>query len=285
MSEPDRGLDLAHPGTTTEQEKADFQSLCAANLGRTQPGFDFWLEQGPEVLKRYRAFATAGQKDRLPGDTPFAGFGFLQYYALLGYSEGVRYLVRLWQLQHLNKTQVLEGLALGFIHMGPRGMETVAEALEDYEWLVPDQAARFPEGWARDPSAIRSGLDFGTREMTLPEAKSLRAWYLGTLGEVPRYVEYQLKYNPAALKTFRARYETAIETLPKQVIPYTMLHWNVLRGFGDGIRENVLLARGFGMSRDLTLRAIYSALINAGVETASLVDRAAGQVFDEWDWR
>lgn len=176
-------------------------------------------------------------------------------------------------------------MAIGFIHMGPRGMETVAEALEDYEWTMPDEPARFPDGWAHDPNAFRSGLDFSTREMAPAEAESLRAWYTRTLGEVPQYVAYLLKYRPEALKAFRARYETAIATLPKQVMPYTMLHWNVIRGFGDGIRENILLARGFGMTKAQTLRAIYSALVSAGVETVSLVDRVAGPVFDEWDRR
>ena len=282
MTETDRGLDLTSVGATTEEEKAAFQKFYAANLGRSHPGLDFWLDRGPDVLKRYRAFATASVPDGLEGDRAFTGFGFLQYYAQLGYSEGVRYIVRLWQQQRLTKEQVLEGLAIGFIHMEPRGMETVAEALEDYEWLVPDEPAKFPAGWAHDPDTFRSGLDFSTHDITAAEAESLNSWYMRTLGEVPRYVTYLLEFRPAALKAFRARYETCIETLPKQVMPYTMLHWNVIRGFGGGIRENVLLAKGFGMTKDQTLRPIYSALLNAGVETVSLVQRVAGNVFDGW---
>src|SRR5258708_1840255 len=127
MTETDRGLDLGRVGATTDQEKADFQKFYTANLGRAHPGLDFWLDAGPDVLKRYRAFATA----EVPGDVQgaFTGFGFLPHYALLGYTEGVRYLVQLWQLQHLQQAQVLEGLSIGLLQMGPPGMATVAESL------------------------------------------------------------------------------------------------------------------------------------------------------------
>jgi len=278
----DRGLDLTRVGATSEQEKAAFQRFYAKNLGRSHPGLDFWLEPAPDVLKRYRAFATAMNPGGLEGAKLFLGFAFLPSYALSGYTEGVRYIIRLWQEQRLTKAQVLEGLAIGFIHIGPRGMETVVDALEGYEWLSPTEPAKFPDGWTHDPDAFRSGLDFSRAELTPTEAESLRAWYLRTLGEVPRYVTFLLRYRPEALKAFRARYETAIETLPKQVMPYTMLHAMVIRGSGDGIRENVLLARAFGMSKEWTMRAISSALLNAGIETVSLVDRVAGDVFRAW---
>jgi hypothetical protein len=281
MTQTDRGLDLGRVGATTEAEKADFQKFYAANLGRSHLGLDFWLDTSPDVLKRYRAFATADVPGAIEG--AFTGFAFLPQYALLGYTEGVRYLVRLWQTQRLDREQVLEGLAIGFLHMGPRGMETVAEALDAYEWLTPPTPPRFPDGWAADPDAFRSGMDFSRREATPAELDALRAWYERTLGEVPRYVTYLATYQPAALRAFRARYESCLQILPKQVMPYTLLHHNVMRGFGGGIRENVLLARAFGMTKELALRSIYSALLNAGVETVSLVDRVAGQVFQEWD--
>jgi hypothetical protein len=281
MTEADRGLDLLRVGATTQQEKADFQKFYATNLGRSHLGLDFWLDAGPDVLKRYRAFATADVPGAVEG--AFTGFAFLEYYALLGYTEGVRYLVRLWQQQRLNRDQVLEGLAIGFIHMGPRGMETVAAALEHYEWLKPEAPAGFPEGWAADPGAFRSGMDFSTPDVRPGELEALRSWYERTLGEVPRYVTYLGRYRPRALKAFRARYENCLQLLPKQVMPYTLLHYNVMRGSADGIRENVLLARGFGMTSEVTRRAIYSALLNAGVETVSLVDRVAGDVFEQWE--
>jgi hypothetical protein len=279
--ETDRGLDITHVGATTDKEKADFQTFYTAALGRPHPGLDFWLDNGPDVLKRYRAFATA----EVSGDlqAAFTGFGFVQPYALLGYTEGVRYLVRLWQQQRLSKDQVLEGLSIGFLHMGPRGMETVAVALDGYAWLTPEEPARFPQGWAPDPDAFHSGMDFATRDVSPAELQSLRGWYERTLGEVPRYVTYLARYRPTALKAYRGRFENCLRLLPKQVMPYTLLHYNTLRGFGDGIRENVLLARAFGMTREQALRPIYSALLYAGVETVSLVDRVTRPLFAEWD--
>ncbi len=191
----DRGLDLTRVGATSDQEKAAFQRFYAKNLGRSHPGLDFWLEPAPDVLKRYRAFATAMNPGGLEGPKLFLGFAFLPSYALSGYTEGVRYIIRLWQEQRLTKAQVLEGLAIGFIHIGPRGMETVVDALEGYEWLSPTEPAKFPDGWTHDPDAFRSGLDFSRAELMPTEAESLRGWYLRTLGEVPRYVTFLLRYR------------------------------------------------------------------------------------------
>ena len=49
-----------------------------------------------------------------------------------------------------------------------------------------------------------------------------------------------------------------------------------------GSRNPVLLAKAWGMTKDQALRPIYSALLNAGVETISLIDRVAGDVFKRW---
>jgi hypothetical protein len=284
MSETDRGLDLSKTGSITSQEKTEFQQFYASRLGRSHPGLDFWLDRSPDVLKRYRSFATANVPDPLKNTEfkGFPGFAFLEYYGLLGYLPGIQYIVRLWQEQGLSKDQVLEGLSIGFLHLGPRGMATVAEALEGYPWIDQEKPAEFASNWSVDPDAFTSGLDFSTRELTPDELELLLSWYERTLGEVPRYVTYLGKYSPDALKAYRGRYESCIRTLPKQVMPYTLLHYSVIRGSGDGIRENVLLARAFGMTREQALRAVYSALLNAAVETVSLVDRVAGPVFADW---
>jgi hypothetical protein len=56
----------------------------------------------------------------------------------------------------------------------------------------------------------------------------------------------------------------------------------VLRGFEPGIRENVLLSRGFGVTKDDVLDEINAALIFGGMEAVEAVDRAVGDVFDTW---
>src|SRR5205814_5335759 len=136
-------------------------------IGRPHKGLDFWLDERPDVLKRYRLFA---EQQSRPGNlqTEWAihGFSFYTMYALSGYAVGIRYLVHMNQLQGLNKEQILEGLGIVFIHCGPRGMETIAEALKDYHWIVPERTASFPNGWAVDPDAFKSGLDFSNPELT-----------------------------------------------------------------------------------------------------------------------
>jgi hypothetical protein len=266
----------------TEAEKQAFNAAYNRTLGRPHVGLNFWFENGPDVLKRYRAFAEAGTGSPFT-DKRVEGFDFLEPYSLTGYAEGVRYCVHMWQNQGLTKSQVLEWIAIGFLHAGPRGMETIAEALADYPWIEPEEPPRFPDGWEPDPAAFASGLDFSTANLTADELDSLRAWYTRWLGEVPRYVEFMAVTRPELLKAYRNRFEHCVRELPKQVMPATLLHYNVIRGSADGIRENVLLCRGFGMTKAQTLRPICSALLNGGMEAASIVATSSDDVFAAWE--
>jgi hypothetical protein len=284
VTDVNRGLNLGAFDQMTDQEAENFRSFYQANLGRRHRGFDFWLdEQRPDVLKRYRAYADdqAGGGRMDGGQTVTAG-GFLVLYALTGYDIGIRYLTHIYQQHGLSRSQVLEVLAVAFLYNGPRGGETVADALEGFEWIEPEHPAVFPDGWAPDPDAFKSGIDYGVREVLPGEAEKMRSWYERTLGEVPRYVDFLLKYRPQLLKSWRNRYENILVELPKQVMPYTQLHWNVMRGFADGVRADVLLARAFGMSRDDVLRSIFSAQLNGGPEALTIVDQAAGDLLAEW---
>ena len=97
-----------------------------------------------------------------------------------------------------------------------------------------------------------------------------------------RSVRFAAKHAPRILKAYRYRFETTLRTLPKQVMPLAQLHYNVIRSHGPGIRENVLLARAFGVKKDEVMRSIGSPLINAGMETLTIVDEYAGDVLDRW---
>lgn len=284
-SNVNRGLDLSSIATATEGEKTAFREFYDRMLGRGHPGLEFYLNNAPDAMKRYRAFADAATPRNLDTDRRVGGFGFMTYYALTGYVEGVRYLCYIQQQLGLSRSQVMEGLTIAFLHAGPRGSETIAKALQDFPWIEPTVKPQFPNGWAADPDAFRSGLDFGSKELTADEVRLLEAWYERTLGEVPRYVRLAARHNPTMLKAYRHRFETLVRELPKQVVPASLLHFNVSRAHGPGIRENVLLARGFGMTKDDTMRAILSPLINAGMETLSLVDEVAGPILDRWDER
>ena len=282
MPDVNRGLDLSNIATATDTEKADFRQFYDRMLGRGHPGLEYYLNNAPDAMKRYRAFADAATPRNLDTDRRVGGFGFMTYYALSGYVEGVRYLVYIQQQLGLTRSQVMEGLTIAFLHAGPRGSETIAKALEDFPWIEPTTTPQFPIGWAADPDAFRSGLDFNVRELSAAELGMLEAWYERYLGEVPAYVRLSARHNPAFLKAYRHRFETCVRELPKQVVPASLLHYNVSRAHGPGIRENVLLARGFGMTREDTLRAIMSPIINAGMETLTLVDEVAGEILNNW---
>jgi hypothetical protein len=283
MSDVNRGLDLSNIATATEGEKQDFRKFYDRMLGRPHPGLEFYLNNAPDAMKRYRAFADSATPRNLDKDRRITGFGFMTYYALTGYVEGVRYLVYIMQQLGLTRSQIMEGLTISFLHAGPRGSETIAKALEDFPWIEPTVRAEFPDGWAADPEAFRSGLDFEQKELTADELRKLEAWYERTLGEVPGYVRFAARHNGVLLKAYRHRFETLVRDLPKQVVPASLLHYNISRAHGPGIRENVLLARGFGMTKGDTLRTILAPLINSGMETLTLVDEVAGDVLDDWD--
>jgi hypothetical protein len=283
MPDTNRGLDLSNIATATEGEKQDFRKFYDRMLGRGHPGLEFYLNNLPDAMKRYRAFADSATPRNLDTDRRVGGFGFMTYYALTGYVEGVRYLAYIQQQLGLTRSQIMEGLAIAFLHAGPRGSETIAKALEEFPWIEPTVKAEFPNGWAADPEAFRSGLDFTQKDLLPAELKRLEAWYERTLGEVPAYVRFAAQHNPVLLKAYRHRFETCVRELPKQVVPATLLHYNVSRAHGPGIRENILLARGFGMTKADTLRAILSPIINAGMETLTLVDEVAGPILAHWD--
>src|SRR4029077_10480661 len=123
-----------------------------------------------------------------------------------------------------------------------------------------------------DPEAFSTGIDFSDPVLTAEEYEKIKAWYMQYLGELPRYVEFLWKYRPAMLKAYRNRIENMIKVSPKQMFPLTLLHWHILNGHGPGVRENVLLARGFGVFRDDMMNTIGNALVYAGPEGATLVD-------------
>jgi len=60
----------------------------------------------------------------------------------------------------------------------------------------------------------------------------------------------------------RNRWESCLVELPKQFMPATMLHYAVTTNSKDGIRENVLLAKAFGVSKTMTVNLICSAFGN-----------------------
>jgi hypothetical protein len=205
------------------------------------------------------------------------------FYMLMGYAKGARYCMHSFLNDGLSKAQALEMIAIAFIHAGPRGMETIAEAMEGLEFPDhPDPPARFPRGWAPDVEAFRSGIDYSTVNLTPDEKAKLYDWYLRTIGEIPPYVRFMAEHRPRLLKTHRARIENMLYVLPKQVYPTALLYYHVMSRTAEGIRENALLCKAWGVSKSDTLDVIGNALVYGQMEAATMVQREAGDIFDGW---
>src|SRR5258708_27833448 len=124
MSDANRGRDLSNIGTASEGEKQDFRKFYDRMLGRPHPGLEFYLNNAPDAMKRYRAFADAATPRNLDTDRRLGGFGFMTYYALTGYVEGVRSLVYIQQQLGLPRPHVMEGRPIAFLHARPRASRT-----------------------------------------------------------------------------------------------------------------------------------------------------------------
>jgi hypothetical protein len=282
VTETNRGLNLSDVSSVTGPERDQFGAFYTSILGHTHRGLDYLLEEDPATLKRYRHYSNVATPNNYESERKVFVFGFLPFYAVIGYEVGVRYLIHTRQRMGLTKAQILEGIAISFLVMGPAGMETVARALDGYAWLTPETPAEFPPGWAPDPAAFASGLDFSEPNLSPAELRSVLAWYEATLGEIPPHVKFLAANRPDLLKAYRQRFENCVRELPKQIVPTTLLHYNVIRGSASGIRDNVLLARAFGVSRELVLNTIGSASLT-GIEAFDLVEESAGDIFAAWD--
>src|SRR3546814_2971177 len=101
-------------------------------------------------------------------------------------------------------------LAMSFIHAGPRGMQASAEAARGIEFEEkPANPGNYPEGWAADIGAFRSGIDYSTVDLTADEKAKLYDWYLRTIGEIPPYVRFMAEHRPRLLKTHRSEEHTS----------------------------------------------------------------------------
>lgn len=274
---PPDGMNLLEPDVTTEEEIAQFRKFYAFAKKEQNKSYEFWLEFRPDVLKRHKlrtATRTVG-----PG-YPLPALAALHQYVISGFSDGIGYEIELARTMGAQRGDILDTISVAFIHSGHPGMYQVtrhADALRNYTEL-PD-AERFPPNWSFDPGAFDSGMDYSVREATPEDLRRLTDWYERVLGEVPKNARFLAEHRPDLLKAYRNRYEHAIrESLPAQILPFLMLHYNAVRGFKDGIRENALLAKALGLTRPQVLNAICLAELHGGAEVFDVVAEAAGDV-------
>jgi hypothetical protein len=275
------GLIVGAPDITTAEEIAAFRAYYDRTKGRALPGFEFLLEHRPDVLKRYRAgvrVTTSKEWRTFPLQMVLQ---HLHQYTISAYGDGIIYQVHVAQNAGASKAMVLDVLAIAFLHSGPRGLNYAAsEAGEYIRTYIDPEPGKWPQGWSFEAGAFSSGMDFSSQDASRADVDALSGWYERVTGEIPRHVSYLAKHSPDLLKAYRNRYEHCIRALPKQMMPYLLLNYNVSRGFADGIRENVLLAKAFGMTKQQITDPISWSLYYGGVESYDLVERAAGDVLD-----
>jgi len=279
------GLDLGEPAVTTQEEIDEFRRVSAAQLGGQQLGLDFWLDEDPEVLKRYRIWANAlrvPEPDEAPNKWSASGPAIMYVYAMTGFEDGLTYSFHN-MMRTMTRAQILEQVALVFRYSGPRGMVPLARAFNAQTFPdEPPDPLVWPTGWGPDPEAFACGADFGSPEASADDTQKIVGWYEQLLGEVPRHVAILARHRPDLLKAHRQRYENTLRELPKQTEPWALLQISIERGFAGGIREGMLLGRAFGITKPQILEAISWGTFYGGNESLDLVAEAAGDVLDAW---
>jgi len=279
------GIDVSNPDVITPEEIEAYRAKYLGSNKGLLDSFEFWLEFRPDVFKRHKArtrhFHTSKEAD-FPLVTALT---CLHQYTIQAFREGVAYEIRSAQSMGAIRTDILDALSVAGIHSGHRGMYSAAASadyLRSYE--DPETGERFPPNWSFDPNAFDSGMDFSRREASMEDIEKLVAWHERVIGEVPRHVSFLARHRPGLLKAQRDRYEHAIQhSLPQQFLPYMLLNYNVVRGSREGIRENVLLGRSLGMTREQLLDAICLGVLHSGLDVIGVADEAVGEILPTID--
>jgi hypothetical protein len=179
-------------------------------------------------------------------------------YMMYGWETGILNEFETLTRWGMTKQQLMELVMFSQLYAGMRGLGHVYRAVGDFLPLMkaPDKPAPFPEGWAPDPDAFKSGLDLSTREMTDQDLKNMTEWYEKTIGFVPNSILFGLKHHPQFVKVNRAKWEVAIKTLPKQIAPYLLLRHHTITGSVDGLREAALLSKAWGITSERIVQGI-----------------------------
>jgi hypothetical protein len=207
-------------------------------------------------------------------------------YMMFGWETGILNEFVTLRRNGMSKEQVMELVMFSQLYAGMRGLGHVYRAVGDVlpAFAPPDEAIlSFPAGWEPDPLAFRAGLDFSTGEMTPGEQQKLREWYERTIGYLPDSIRFGLKYHPGFVKANRGKWEVAIRTLPKQFAPYLMLRHHMITGSVEGLREAALLAKAWGVTRELVIQSIMAtAMYFTSFEGLYAPHAAIDQILEAW---
>jgi hypothetical protein len=206
-------------------------------------------------------------------------------YIRIGWESGIYNEFRELQMRGMTRAQIMEVVMFAQLSGGGiRGIGHVHNAVGKslFDWR-DGSGAVFPEGWAPDPDAFKSGLDLSVGRLTEHDRTNLEGWYESTIGWVPKSVRFAIKHNPRFLKAQRAKWEATFRVLPKQVAPFLMLAQHTVTGFREGLREGALLAKAWGFTPDWVVEPICGqAYYFRGLEALEAAFDAIDDVLDDW---
>jgi hypothetical protein len=277
------GLDLTNLETTTARESEQFAEYYVSRFGHEHAGLSFMLRERGDALRAFRLYVRTAYDVPERDEGPFSSIpGFFLYYAHLGYEAGVRYVARTLQRAGFSREDFRDVLGLAALVVGPAGFETIANGVDAGGWHEEPSALRVPAGWDPGLDALKAGLDYSDERLLPGEDRLIEEWYGRWLGEVPPWVPFLARHHPRVLKVQRLRFERCLRVLPKQVLPLSMLHFRLMRGDRATIRENVLMARGFGVTRGQVVRVVSAAIEYGGEEPVAIAAATVDDLLRGW---
>jgi hypothetical protein len=290
----DTGQDWTSDSFTEDEYKAmaDWYATVhgEGNLDLTQ-FIPFMLNLRPDSLKLYRRWVEtvpAGRSVENGINDP-AALVWQHYYGTNAYREGYLYEVIMAREFGATKAEVAQTTVLSWLHGGPLGLNSAAAAAIEYmeNWDTDKDDSpglTYPDGWAPDPDAFRSGIDLDPDKPFTPEdLGKLSDWHRRVQGEVPDYVPVLAEFNGGALKLWRARYENAaVGPLPKQFIALLQVHQAMMMRQPQALRRATHMAKYFGATKAQVGQMLGSVQVYLGDLGMEAIG-AVRPLLDAWD--
>jgi len=280
------GLDLDQPDVLTQAEWESFAELHGGPLGYPQglPALSLWKEFRPDLVKTHR-MNMRHSGPHVPGrgtQVPFIPAN-LQISILDRYELGIELEFSVAKDLGWSRDEMMDVVAVATLDCPSRGYELIASPrvlsmLRSWPDLTADPS-HFPDHWHVDRSIMTSGIKLSEPGMTDDELELLADWYRRVAGEVPPWLAFVGRFAPGLVKAHRIRWERALKVSPPAALPFYRLHRAVEQGDEDGIRENTLLGRAFGMTDSEIIDTItHGLLISNGPAGGSVVRRAVEDI-------
>jgi hypothetical protein len=245
----------------------------------------FWFHTRPDFAKLQMRITTGWGMLGLKRIITASSIANMHTYINQAWPTGIENCMRGCQVVGVTKDQLLEAIMHAQLSAGMRALGVLYQAIGIVmnEYQNRPEPADWPEGWAPDMDAFYCGLDKTTRDLTPADKKAIEDWYEKTLGEVPLRIQFLAKHDPHTLKGYRARWEGVFRgALPKQMFPYLSIRHNTVMGDKGGLREAVLLARAWGMTKPYIVNTIIQgAYYFNGLERLDKVEEFVGDLLDK----